>query len=294
MYGSVDMVDLHIHSNYSDGNLSPEQLLKLASESGIKIMSITDHDSVEAYFQLGEGEIDKIYAGKLVPGVELTTTYNGEVIEILGYNIDPKLMREEINRTKIPSGVAKQMLFDMMLDKYLSVGARIDEGFLLNLDMSRDIRRQFMEELASHTENEHLFADTESMTKYSSFLRKELYNSESSLFIDFSPLKPSLKEVLEMVHRSGGKAFLAHTFVYSQKFINKLEKVLDDYDIDGVECYYSTFTQEQTDYLLDVCARKGLLTSGGSDFHGHLRPNINLSRTTEGQMVPINLISQWT
>jgi predicted metal-dependent phosphoesterase TrpH len=288
------MVDLHIHSSYSDGNLSPEQLLKLAGESGIKIMSITDHDSVEAYFQLGDGDIDKVYAGKLIPGVELTTTYNGEVIEILGYNIDPKIMREEINRTKIPSDESKQMLFDMMLDKYLSVGARIDEGFLLNLDMTRDIRRQFMQELASHPEeNEHLFECKDSMTKYSSFLRKELYNSDSKLFIDFSPLKPSLDVVLDMVHKSGGKAFLAHTFVYSQKFINKLEKVLDDYDIDGVECYYSTFTQEQTDYLLDVCARKGLLTSGGSDFHGNLRPDVILSKATEGQDIPMNLITQW-
>lgn len=287
------MIDLHIHSNHSDGNLSPEQLLKLAGENGIKIVSITDHDSVDAYFQLGEGEIDKIYAGKLIPGVELTTTYNGEVIEILGYNIDPKVMREEINRTKIPSDESKQMLFDMMLDKYISVGARLDEGFLLNIDMSRDIRRQFMTELASHTENEHLFTNVDSMSKYSSFLRKELYNSESPLFIDFSPLKPSLREVLDMVHRSGGKAFLAHTFVYSEKFINKLEKVLDEYDIDGVECYYPSFTQEQTNYLLEICAKKGLLSSGGSDYHGNLRPDIKLSKTTEGQSVPVNLIAQW-
>ena len=287
------MVDLHMHSTCSDGSMSAEELLRLAEENGVDMISITDHDSVDAYFQFDRDNVEDIYSGRVVPGIELTTTYNGEVIEVLGYNVDAVVMRECLDLIKIPSSEFKKKLYDTMLGKYRGIGVVLDDEALSQFDMTKDIRKQFMQEMSKHEENDKFYFDLDSKTTYSSFLRKEMYNSSSELFIDFSPLKPSLDVVLEMIHVSGGLAFLAHTFVYSENFIKNLDKVLDKYGFDGIECYYSSFTRKQTDYLLDVCKRRGLLVSGGSDYHGGQRPNVNLGKATEGGPITNPLCLAW-
>ena len=287
------MIDLHIHSICSDGSLSAEEIFKMAEEKGIEILSITDHDNVDAYFEIERENLSDKYKCQVITGIELATTYGGEVIEVLGYNIDVQKMKELLDIHKMPVKESKHRLYELMLEKYTGLGAVLDESFSKNIDFKRDIREQFMIELSKHSENSHLFYSEGSMANLSSFLRKEVFNCDSKLFIDYSPLKPSLETVIEMVHLSGGKAFLAHTFEYSHNFLEKLESVLDEYALDGIECYYSSFTREQTDYLLDLCERKGLLISGGSDFHGLLRPQIELGKVIEGEKIKDSRILLW-
>lgn len=95
------MIDLHTHTNYSDGSQSVIDLLKEAEQNKIKYLSITDHNTLAAYDEIRNLNINKYYTGKLINGVETTTTYMGEVIEVLAYNFDVKKMKKYFKKYNI-------------------------------------------------------------------------------------------------------------------------------------------------------------------------------------------------
>ena len=87
---------------------------------------------------------------------------------------------------------------------------------------------------------------------------------------------PSLEKVIELVHKANGLTFLAHTFEYSSNIKNELDNIINNYNLDGLECFYTTFNEEQTNFLVNTCKRKHLYMSGGSDFHGFRKTNHEL------------------
>ena len=99
------MIDLHMHTKYSDGSDSVEEILKKAENKKIEVISITDHDSVNAYYELDENpKLKELYSGKIITGIEMMSSYRGVSIEVLGYGIDyknikiPKIDIEEIQK----------------------------------------------------------------------------------------------------------------------------------------------------------------------------------------------------
>lgn len=106
---------------------------------------------------------------------------------------------------------------------------------------------------------------------------------------------PSLDKIIDIIHKSGGIAFIAHIYEYSS-IDNKnetLNKIIKEYNLDGIECYYSTFTDEQTQYLIEFCKRNNLLISGGSDYHGKNKKDINLGIGKGNLEVPDTIICNW-
>ena len=88
------MIDLHIHTNNSDGSDSVIEVLKKAEKLGLKTISITDHDTCRAYEELENIDVKKYYSGDIIKGVELRCFYNRRIIELLGYNINTKEMQK--------------------------------------------------------------------------------------------------------------------------------------------------------------------------------------------------------
>ena len=95
----------------------------------------------------------------------------------------------------------------------------------------------------------------------------------SPFHVDESDFHPSAERIYNLIKQAGGKVFIPHIFVYGDDSIAILEKLMQEFQIDGIECYYPLFTQEQTEYLLNFCKKHGLLVSAGSDYHGGSRPN---------------------
>lgn len=99
------MIDLHLHTNHSDGTDSVEELLENAEKQKLEIISITDHNSVGAYFELEKNpEIRKKFNGEIVVGSEIKTTFKDTNIEILAYGIDYKkidIKKEKIGRAHV-------------------------------------------------------------------------------------------------------------------------------------------------------------------------------------------------
>lgn len=91
----------------------------------------------------------------------------------------------------------------------------------------------------------------------------------------------------------GGKVFLPHIFEYNDNSKKILDFILNNYHIDGIECYYTTFNNEQTEYLLNLCQERQFLISGGSDYHGTFKPNVDLGSGFGKLEIPENILNTW-
>ena len=91
------MIDLHMHTTYSDGADSLSELLNNAQKLGLSVISITDHDNCKAYSELRNKKIRNIFSGKIIPGIEIKCAYGKRLIEVLGYNIDTEKMQNWVN-----------------------------------------------------------------------------------------------------------------------------------------------------------------------------------------------------
>ena len=101
-------------------------------------------------------------------------------------------------------------------------------------------------------------------------------NPNSRFYVNQSSLYISFQDAIDIIHKAGGFAFLAHPFVYSKNIVENLDEIVARFNLDGIECYYYSFTYEQTQYLLDFCEKNMLYVSGGSDYHGTVRPGVEI------------------
>lgn len=90
-----------------------------------------------------------------------------------------------------------------------------------------------------------------------------------------------------------GKVFLPHIFEYKNNSKKILEFILDNYYIDGIECFYTTFSKEQSNFLQQICKERNLLISGGSDYHGNFKPNVDLGIGFGNLSVPESILNNW-
>lgn len=271
------MIDLHCHSTYSpDGSFSPAQLLDMAEQQRLEILSITDHDHIGAYTDLLDPAIRNRFSGRMITGVEITAILNGQPVEVLAYGFDPEKLApflEEVRERK-----NSKAHLELLYREYLARGVKLvrpmeeysDEEFL-------NPRRFVFDQLLSEQENHVFFLDFEKHTTAPlTYYRNELYNKKSPLYIDCQPLFFGVDKIVEVVHQAGGRAFLAHSYCYTAEVYDHLDDITDRYPLDGLECFYPAFTPEQTEAITALCKKKHLLMSGGSDFHGAIRPTIAL------------------
>ena len=294
-------IDLHTHSNFSDGKVTLEHSLAAAEEHGLALFSVTDHNTVAAYSHMNACR--NLFSGKILPGVELNTTFRGDVVEILGYGIDTEKMASLISE-KYPSAYEKQVM-ESRLNAEAMVAASVvlapefvramtHEPWTL-FDVSRESNRVYLlAEIKRHPENARFFESEEEFLTLDRhrFMRKYLFNAQSLLYSDQSPLCADLRTVLDMIRSCGGLTFLAHPFAYSENVISGLDEIAD-YGLDGMECFYGTFTPEQKQFMVNFCDSRGLFKSGGSDHHGLTMRPANRLGLSAGVRIPFTLIEPW-
>lgn len=287
------MTDLHCHSTYSDGTLTPAELLKLAEETGLALFSITDHDRIGAYEDLKDPAVRALFSGKIITGTELTAILRGQTVEILGYGYDPEKLAPFIESKKRPPVFPPREL-TLIYDTYRKAGVRLE---LAPEEYSKEKfispKRMVFQQL-QHPDNKDFFLDPANRENLIGYYRQELYNPDSPLYVDYTPLFGSPMDAVNAIHDAGGLAFLAHCFQYTDRIHGHLEEIIKELPLDGIECWYSTFTPEQSAYLEEFCTRNGLLMSGGSDFHGGNRPGTNLGTGDNGTLrVKTEKILSW-
>jgi hypothetical protein len=240
--------DLHMHSYYSDGILSPKELVEKAKEAKLSSISITDHDCIKAVKEVKES----FYLGslELIEGLELTTSYCNAEVHILAYLVNTK--SDFFNKRIDEAYQIRQVRFKEMVERLILEGVAIDKETILA--EVKDIAPTRLH-LAKY-----LLKTKQVNSIYEAFKRylgpgKVGYICRSRF---------SSKEAIDFIHCSQGLAFLAHPHkLVKQKWINDFLS----FGIDGIESIYPTMSQKEQSFYREYALENNLLLSGGSDFH---------------------------
>lgn len=287
------MIDLHIHTTYSDGTYSVKEILKEAQEKKLEVISITDHDNVKAYKEIGKIDVNNFYSGKIITGCEfkcILPEYNLP-IEILGYEFEVSIVEKFLDSH---NNMEKQSKY---LEHLKSVGKRIgltfDENVKVNLERAEYASLIFEREINKYEKNKQILLEN-GINITTNFYRDAQSNKNSIFYIDEKNDYVQPDEIIDLIHKAGGKSFLAHPYIYRvNNVLEMAQTLINNYNIDGLECYYSLFTQQQTNDLVELCKKNKLYRSGGTDFHGDNKPNIQLGNGIGNLNVRIENVQEW-
>ena len=118
-------------------------------------------------------------------------------------------------------------------------------------------------------------------------------NPNMPLYINTDDLVPNFEIVSNLIRECGGLVFVPHIFEYRENSYKILEYIINNYDVDGFECFYTTFTKEQTDEIYKICKEHKLYISGGSDYHGKTKVNVSLGIGHGNLRVKCDEIADW-
>ena len=276
------MIDLHLHTTYSDGADSLIDVLKKAEKLKLEYISITDHDTCEGYRELEKINVKDYYTGTIIKGVEIKCAYQKRLIEILGYNVDTEYINKYMEKFHEEKSKEKlqQKYFDILYNTCTNkMGLTLLPKNEIKFDPKTDWASvTIYNEIKSHEENKEKLPE-DMLQDFTTFSKKYCGNRNHVLYIDKSEDYLSIEETIKLIKDAGGLVFLPHVFIY--KWAEDKKKMLDDlvsnYEVDGIECMHSEFSQEDIDYLLEYTAKNNFYRSGGSDYHGVNKPGIEMA-----------------
>ena len=272
----MSRLDLHLHTTHSDGSLTPTEVLTLAQQAGVTALAITDHD-------ITSGIPEAIAAGRhlgieIVPGVEISSRQGDTEFHILGYCLDWQ-------------------------------DARLNERLAALRDSRHRRNPQIVERLQSlgidiHYDEVRALAGTDAVGRphiARVLMEKQVVTSARDAFDRFLAVGkpayvhrelPSPADAIAWIHDAHGLAVLAHpTWVRasSDRLFDVVRQLKAD-GLDGIEVHYSTHSRQQTREYLSLAKQLGLLVTGGSDFHGVTKPEIEVGVGKGTLHVPDSLL----
>lgn len=288
------MVDLHMHTIYSDGDKTVKEILKMCEERKLEYISITDHNTCKQYNDKAMKE--SIFTGRIIRGTEQNAVSQGRNIEILGYNVDTDIINEWCKKYYSEEKLREQqaIFYKRLLNICDKHGLKYDETKIEKPKKANQFTETLIyAELLRHKENYEILGEfTKSM---GIFYRKGLSNPNSSYYMNHIEFRPSSKEVVDIIHQAGGKAFLAHPFEY--KFENTIEfidNLRKETKLDGIECFHpSSVDDNKKDILVEYARKNNLYISGGSDYHGKPKPDIEVGIGRGNLNISKELIEEW-
>lgn len=243
--------DLHIHTTFSDGRLTPLEVLDWASKKNLTDIAITDHDTTEGVEEAIQASLPLNI--NVIPGIELSCVEQGEEIHILGYYLDYKSSKlQKFTKT----------LKQARIDRNIKIIEKLNK---MNIDISIDDVKEISKEgnmgrphIAKALINKGLVDTVDGAFKIYLGRGKPGYVER---------YKVTSKEGIDLIHSLGGVAVIAHPgLVSSQSVVNY---VLEQ-NIDGIEVIHCKHTQDQIKYFSNKAKKLNLIKTAGSDCHGYL------------------------
>ena len=271
------LIDLHTHSFYSDGEYSPDELIKLAIQNNIKTLALTDHDTL-----LGIKNIN--YSGddiKIIEGIELSAKVDKGRMHILGYNIDKdnKQLNEKMDELRDNSLHSVLSLMEQLKQDY-NIRFKYDDIKDL-VNSNHNLGRPDLAKLCI----KYNFAVNvqDAFDKYLIPAHDKCRKTNKG--IDY-------KECIRLIVNSGGIPVLAHpkTLLLNEEELTSLLEDMIKHGLKGIEVYHSSHTQEEIELYTKLANKFNLLISGGSDYHGPtVKPSINLGTGENNNLLITNL-----
>lgn len=244
--------DLHMHTFFSDGRLSPEELVAAAKAAGLKYISISDHDTVDGVVHLYEEGLYPNRGIRIIPGVEFSAHHPEREIHILGYNVDifHQGLLEKLNDVM----EARWSRFSEIVDKLRAQGYSISEAEVLKIaGSSKSISRSHIARVL--VKNKCFSTVREAFEK--------MLEKGQPAYVPHYRLE--VEEIIELIHEAGGIAVLAHPKLVKDDGL--VEDVLSR-GIQGIEVFYPRHDEEDVKRYMAMAEKYNLLVTGGSDFHG--------------------------
>ena len=274
------IVDLHIHSTCSDGYLSPEEVVRQAQRVGLAAVALADHDNIDGIaraIQVGT-ELDII----VLAGMELSTQwYHFSDMHLLGYGFDyqdPYLVR------------ALQEFQEFRRQRNRQIIDKINQK--LAGEQRQPLVVEQVQQLAGGTIGRPHIAQALRLAGYVSHNDEafDRYLVPCNVPKRYFPVD----EAIRMIHRSGGLAVLAHPpyVTRDRQRLTKLVAELTTLGLDGLEVYNNGAGLEETDWLIKLARRQGLILTGGSDFHGDPGSAIEIGRGIRGLQIPFSCLEE--
>lgn len=239
-----------MHSTYSDGRLSPRELVRNAKEAGLELLSITDHDSMD-------GDEEKRAAAescglRYLRGWEVSAQSDRKV-HILGYACSMDRAYGEFLGKRREESIARAEEMVGKASAYLGIEITME-----------DVDREHGGESIVHPIYA-VRAVARKLGRDDMELYRELFKRGKPAFTE--PRRPSPREAIDVIHELGGVAVLAHPGRMAPEGREELMEELVRYGLDGIECTYTTHTVTETEGFLAFAHKHGLYETGGSDFH---------------------------
>mgnify|MGYP003294126839 CR=1 FL=1 len=263
------IMDLHTHTDFSDGDLSPYELIRLAINNGIGTLGITDHDTLEGVKRIDRtDDLIKNSGIQIINGIELSAKVSKGRMHILGYDID-------INNTNLNKKMSE--LKDNSINSVLSIMEQIkrDYGIIFRYNDIRDLVN------ANHNLGRPDLAKLCIKYGYATSVQDAF---DKYLIAAHNKVRGTNKgipyeECIELITKSNGVPVLAHpkSLELSEKEFLVVLKDMINLGLKGIEVYHSSHTEEEMQYYLEIANKYDLLISGGSDYHGTtVKPDIEL------------------
>ncbi|QHQ61193.1 PHP domain-containing protein [Anaerocolumna sedimenticola] len=276
-------IDLHVHSNVSDGTLTPSEVVNLAVKSQLAAIALTDHDTLAGIQQAQAAALSETEAGnpiQVIPGTELSVFYRKRDIHILGLFVDgnntilyqalenARLKRDERNE-KMTANLRSAGI-DITVDKL-----RQEEGEAV---LTRAHFAKFMVKYGYCKSMQDAF------TRY--------LNDDSPYYVPREYLSPA--EAIDLIHTAGGLSVAAHPLLYKYTLeeVEQMVSYLSDRGLDGIEAIYSTNTGFDEGRMIHLANKYNLVITGGSDFHGANKPDISLGSGRGNLKIPYSILEK--
>lgn len=269
-------IDLHTHTTTSDGTFTPSELVAYAAEKGLCAVAVTDHDTTEGIAEaLSASEGREL---EVIPGIEISSMYDRLEIHIVGLFIDPEntdllkwltaLRQSRDERNKKMLAALSDMGIEISYDELseFAAGSIITRAHFAGIMLKKGYITSINEAF------DRLIGD-----RCPAYIPREL---------------PDYKTSINMIRSAGGIAVLAHPLLYkiNTKGLEDMVSELAAASLTGIEAYYSTHSPSDTKYIKRLAQQNRLLLSGGSDFHGSNKKNLDLGIGYGTLAVPADLI----
>lgn len=248
------LADLHMHSYYSDGTMSPREIVEDAKKRNVQLIAITDHNVLDSYTELKEAAEE--FGINVIRGVEIDARFEDIVVHILAYNFDDnEKLFNLVHKAKNELLETSIELIKRMENDYENISSEDYEAYDYDRRKGgwKGIHYLFDRGITSE-----LFEGVKYYGQYKC----------GHEYFDY----PTVEEVIDAVHEANGYVVLAHPCNYyknntKEEVLEKLEK-FKSIGIDGVECYYPANSDMMTETCIEFCKNNNMIITVGSDSHG--------------------------
>jgi hypothetical protein len=243
------VLDLQSHSTFSDGELPPAEVVAAAAQAGVTTLALTDHDAIDGVPEATSAAQD---AGiTLVPATEISCVHGRlDDMHMLGYWVDVAAIAPACERAQRERVTRAREIIERLNSQ--GVPVKFEDAIAQAGDASSVGRPHIAKAAGVKPEEMSPFFEEWLVPGAKAFVSRRW---------------PSAAEAVETIRGAGGAAVLAHPF-WDLDDPNEVSAVVDDLDLDGIECFYPAHDRAQTKFLLELCRDRGLTATASSDFHG--------------------------